>query len=151
MKKYILLLLVLLISISIGCISKTTLVIDNEKYVLVTGGTFQMGSTSGGSFERPVHSVTVSSFYMSKYEVTQKEYKDVIGISVRQQRDKLDADWPMSGERNNYPMYYVSWNEAVEYCNALSLKEGLTSCYSGSGGSVSCNINANGYWLPVAY
>jgi formylglycine-generating enzyme required for sulfatase activity len=38
---------------------------------LVEGGTFQMGTASGGNNdERPVHTVTVKSFYMSKYEVT---------------------------------------------------------------------------------
>ena len=40
--------------------------------VYVEGGTFQMGSNSGDSDEKPVHSVTVSSFYIGKYEVTQK-------------------------------------------------------------------------------
>ena len=40
--------------------------------VRVEGGTFQMGSTIGDDDEEPVHSVTVSSFYIGKYPVTQK-------------------------------------------------------------------------------
>ena len=42
--------------------------------VLVVGGTFQMGSNDGNSDEKPVHSVTLSSFQISKYEVTHKQF-----------------------------------------------------------------------------
>jgi formylglycine-generating enzyme required for sulfatase activity len=42
--------------------------------IYVAGGTFSMGSTDGYSDEKPVHSVTVNTFYISKYEVTHKEY-----------------------------------------------------------------------------
>ena len=47
--------------------------------VFVAGGTFQMGSNSGGDDEKPVHTVTVSSFYMAITEVTQAEYRKVMG------------------------------------------------------------------------
>ena len=47
--------------------------------VRVEGGAFQMGSDSGGYDEWPVHKVTVKSFYMGKYEVTQKEWTAVMG------------------------------------------------------------------------
>jgi formylglycine-generating enzyme required for sulfatase activity len=52
-----------------------------SKMVLVTGGTFQMGDTrnEGYSEERPVHTVTVSSFYMAQYEVTQRQWQNVMG------------------------------------------------------------------------
>ena len=46
-------------------------------------------------------------------------------------------------------MNQVSWYDAVEYCNALSLKEGLTPIYSGSGDYITMNMNANGYRLPT--
>ncbi len=121
----------------------------DDNFISVQGGTFQMGSTSGDSDEKPVHSVTVSSFYISPYEVTQAEYKSVMRSSIQQQRDKANPDWSVKGEGNNYPMYYVSWNEVVEYCNALSRKEGLTPCYSGSGNSISCDFSADGYRLPT--
>ncbi len=120
-----------------------------ENMVFVRGGTFRMGSISGDDDEKPVHSVTLSDFWMGKYEVTQGEWRDVIGTSIRQQRDKTNPDWSMAGEGNNHPMYFVSWEEAVEYCNALSRREGLTLCYSGSGSNIQCNFNANGYRLPT--
>lgn len=111
-----------------------------DGFVLVRGGTFQMGSTSGREDEKPVHSVTVSSFYMSKYEVTQAEYKAVMG------KNPSDTRY---GIGDNYPVNNVSWYEAVEYCNKLSRKEGLTPVYSGSGDNIKLNINASGYRLPT--
>jgi formylglycine-generating enzyme required for sulfatase activity len=117
--------------------------------ILVEGGTFQMGSNNGESRETPVHTVTVKSFYMGKYEVTQKEWRELMGTTVRQQRDQDNKDWPLCGEGDNYPMYYVSWYEAVEYCNKLSQKEGLTPAYRGSGDNIVCDFNASGYRLPT--
>jgi formylglycine-generating enzyme required for sulfatase activity len=82
--------------------------------IFIQGGTFQMGSTA----ERPVHTVSVSDFYMSKYEVTQKLYDDVKGTN------------PSYFTGDNLPVELVSWYDAVEFCNALSEKEGLTPVYT---------------------
>jgi formylglycine-generating enzyme required for sulfatase activity len=118
--------------------------------VRVEGGTFQMGTASGGdNDERPVHTVNIKTFYMGKHEVTQKEWREVMGTTLRQQRDMADRSWALYGEGDNYPMYYVNWHEAVEYCNKLSIKEGLTPAYRGSGDNITCNWNANGYRLPT--
>jgi formylglycine-generating enzyme required for sulfatase activity len=121
----------------------------SDGFVRVEGGTFQMGSSNGESDERPVHTVTVRSFSMGKYPVTQKEWFEIMGTTVRQQRDMADRTWSLYGEGDNYPMYYVSWLEAVEYCNKRSKREGLTPAYSGSGNNITCNWNANGYRLPT--
>jgi formylglycine-generating enzyme required for sulfatase activity/TolB-like protein len=121
-----------------------------EGFVFVRGGAFQMGTASGGNDnERPVHSVTVKSFYLGKYEVTQKEWREIMGTTIRQQRDAADRSWSLYGEGNNYPMYYVSWHEVIEYCNKRSLREGLTPAYRGSGNSVTCDFSATGYRLPT--
>ena len=109
-----------------------------QNMVYVEGGTFCMGSENGKyDNEKPVHEVTVSSFYMGKYEVTQAEYQAVMGSN------------PSDFKGNNRPVENVSWYDAVEYCNRLSKKEGLTPCYSGSGKNITCNWNANGYRLPT--
>jgi formylglycine-generating enzyme required for sulfatase activity len=107
--------------------------------VLVEGGTFTMGDTAGGgdSDEKPTRTVTVSSFYMNKYEVTQGEYRSVMGTN------------PSNFKGDNLPVEQVSWYDAVEYCNKRSQKEGLTPCYSGSGDSIRCDFSANGYRLPT--
>jgi formylglycine-generating enzyme required for sulfatase activity len=104
---------------------------------LVEGGTFQMGSTSGDNDEKPVHTVTVKSFYMGKTEVTQKEWMEVMGNN------------PSRVKGDTLPVENVSWYDAVEYCNRLSLKEGLTPAYRGSGDAIVCDFNAGGYRLPT--
>jgi len=110
---------------------------DKNGFILIEGGTFYMGCATGGSDEAPVHKVTLSSFYMCDHEVTQAEYKAVMGTN------------PSSFSGNNKPVEQVSWFDAIEYCNALSRKEGLTPCYTKSGNSYTCNWNANGYRLPT--
>jgi sulfatase modifying factor 1 len=104
--------------------------------VYVEGGTFKMGSTSGDDDERPVHTVTITNdFWIGKYEVTQAEWKEVMGSN------------PSRFIGDNLPVERVSWYDAVEFCNRLSDRDGLTRCYSGN--SISCDFNANGYRFPT--
>ena len=105
--------------------------------IAVIGGNFQMGSESGSSDEKPVHTVAVRDFYIGKYEVKQSQWEAVMGRKTSQQ----------SG--NDSPADNISWNDAIEFCNKLSEKEGLTPCYSGSGKRTKCNFIANGYRLPT--
>ena len=107
------------------------------RMIEVTGGTFQMGSNYGDEDEKPVHQVTVSSFLIGKYEVTQAEWQEVMGTN------------PSEWKGDNLPVENVTWFEAVDYCNRLSSREGLTPCYSGSGESITCDWSANGYRLPT--
>jgi len=95
------------------------------------------GSVEGASFSHSMMETTVGDFYMSKYEVTQGEYESVMGVNPA-----LNA-----GTGNDYPVYNVTWREAVEYCNARSIQEGLTPCYNTS--NWSCDSSANGYRLPT--
>ena len=104
--------------------------------VFVKGGTFAMGSNTDEYNEQRIHDITVSSFYMCDHEVTQAEFAAVIGT------------YPSLFEGSNKPVEQVSWFDAVEYCNMLSKKEGLTPCYSYDG-AVKCDWNANGYRLPT--
>jgi formylglycine-generating enzyme required for sulfatase activity len=109
----------------------------NIDMVAVQGGTFTMGCTSeqsGDCFdtEKPAHQVTVSDYYIGKYEVTQAQWRAVMGTTVRQQRDKADTNllivagdsFPIVGEGDNYPMYYVSWNDAQEFVSKLNSMTG---------------------------
>ncbi|HOZ01418.1 MAG TPA: SUMF1/EgtB/PvdO family nonheme iron enzyme [Candidatus Syntrophosphaera sp.] len=129
--------------------------------IYVPDGTFQMGDTRGEgySFELPVHSVTLSPFYIGKYEVTQAEYSQYMQPS---------SSWTSNfGLGDNYPAYYVSWYAILKYCNLRSMAEGLTPVYM-IGGSTNpadwgavptsnnaawnaaiCNWSANGYRLPT--
>ncbi len=121
-------------------------VFAEDGFELIPGGTFNNGTSE----------VTVSSFYLDKYEMTQSTYQTVMGNN------------PASGYGvgSNYPVYLVSWYNAIEFCNIRSISEGLTPCYSyiSSGTNpeywpagwntddlnhtnLTCNWTANGYRL----
>jgi formylglycine-generating enzyme required for sulfatase activity len=137
--------LLLLFSIGTLLIAQTA-----QTMIRIEGGSFQMGSPSGGDTdERPVRTVTVSTFQMSKYPVTQKEWFDIMGTTIEQQRDIASSELPLRGTGDNHPMYYISWHEAIEYCNRLSLREGLKPVYRISRSYVTFNRKANGYRLPT--
>jgi formylglycine-generating enzyme required for sulfatase activity len=108
--------------------------------VFIQGGTFMMGSLYsevGRMNKETQHSVTVNSFYIGQYEVTQREWREVMGNN------------PSHFSGDNLPVEHVSWYEAVNYCNKRSQREGLTPAYTGSGDRVTWNRDANGYRLPT--
>lgn len=90
--------------------------------VYVPGGTFQMGSDDYKSYdEQPVHQVNVAPFFISKFVVTQAQWRAVAALPKVQQ--DLTPD-PYSGEDSNFkgtllPVIYVSWYEAKEFCARL--------------------------------
>lgn len=111
-----------------------------EGFVLITGGSFQMGSPdeeAWRSADETQHEVTVSDFYISPYEVTQQEYEAVMGEN------------PSNFIGENLPVENISWLDAVAYCNARSEQEGRTPVYTIDGTSVSWDRSADGYRLPT--
>ncbi len=124
-----------------------------QSFVKVTGGILDIST-----YNNP-NTITVSSFYIDKFEITQGEYKAVMGNNISTNL----------GEGSDYPIYKVSWFNAIEYCNRRSLQEGYTPCYSYSTfgtnpddwepsdwnktnanhSNVSWNMQANGYRLPA--
>ena len=113
----------------------------------IEGGTFRMGGLMHKD-EKPIHTVTIDSFCLAKYPVTQKLWYEVMGTTIEKQRDLVNETWLILGKGDDYPMYYVNWYEAVDFCNRLSRLEGLTPVYSGSGDDITCNWEADGYRLP---
>ena len=83
--------------------------------VYVEGGTFDMGSNEGSGDEKPVHSVTVGSFMMGKYEVTQAQWRAVMGSDPPELYNKNCDDCPV--ER-------VSWNDIQEFLKKLNARTG---------------------------
>ncbi|MBT6228272.1 MAG: PEGA domain-containing protein, partial [Candidatus Scalindua sp.] len=75
--------------------------------VFVKGGTFEMGCGSWTSDcsndEKPVHTVTVDDFYIGKYEVTQKQWKEIMGSN------------PSHFIGENLPVESVSWNDVQDF------------------------------------
>jgi len=89
----------------------------NIEMIAVQGGTFTMGSTpEQGRFsqgdEKPAHQVTVSDFYIGKYEVTQAQWKAVMGTN------------PSYSVGDNLPEDNVSWNEVQEFIRQLNIRTG---------------------------
>ncbi len=105
--------------------------------IMVEGGTFKMGNISGDFDEKPVHEVTVSSFLIGKYEVTQAQWIAVMG------------DNPSKNQGEKLPVENITWYDAIEYCNKLSEAEGLEKCYAGKGRNIRCDFTKNGYRLPT--
>jgi formylglycine-generating enzyme required for sulfatase activity len=85
--------------------------------------------------------VTVSTFVISKYEVTQAQYQSVIGSNPSSFAN--GADGP------SRPVEIVTWYNAAAFCNALSALEGLTACYTINGSTVTADFSRNGYRLPT--
>ncbi len=79
----------------------------------------------------------VNSFAIGKYPVTQALYKSVMGINPSYFLD------------DNNPVEYVSYYDAVEFCNRLSVKDGLEPCYFKSGNKMNLDFTKNGYRLPT--
>lgn len=87
------------------------------EFVLIPAGEFDMGSPwneeGRDDSEGPVHHVKISNtFYMGKYEVTQKQWRDVMGSS------------PSNFKGDNLPVEQVSWNDVQEFIRKLNGKEG---------------------------
>jgi len=108
-----------------------------EGMIFVKGSTFLMGNSKTFNDEDPIHEVTLDRFSIGKYEVTQKEWEAVMGNN------------PSIFKNRNNPVENVTWYDAIDYCNKLSEKEGLTPCYTINGDKVTCNFSANGFRLPT--
>ncbi len=107
--------------------SKQTFIVNGVSFTMIAveGGTFTMGCTSEQGFdcydsEKPAHSVTLSDYYIGQTEVTQALWIAVMGTTISQQRDKADTSWPLRGEGDNYPMYYVSWEDCQTFVQKLN-------------------------------
>ena len=106
--------------------------------IFVEGGTFWQGSNEGpyAANER-AHQTTISSFYISSTEITQGQWQDVMSTN------------PSKFPGKDRPVDFVSWYDAINFCNALSLKEGLMPAYTIKGSTVEWDKAATGYRLPT--
>jgi formylglycine-generating enzyme required for sulfatase activity len=82
----------------------------------ITGGTFYMGSDSGGADEKPVHPVTVPSFEMMETEVTVELYRLCVeDLACTKPDTASQCNWNRSG-RDDHPVNCVDWQQAVDFC-----------------------------------
>ena len=142
--------------------------------VFVEGGEFDMGCTAEqhqamvdngftegchtdwAKDELPVHTISLRQFFIGKYEVTQGQWAAIMP------KDTMIFN---AGMGVNYPVYHVSWYDAITFCNRLSIREGFTPCYYADPKfihvfdslvgrardyvNVYWNTHADGYRLPI--
>ncbi|MEO0971372.1 MAG: formylglycine-generating enzyme family protein, partial [Cyanobacteria bacterium J06639_18] len=93
--------------------------------LLIQGGTFKMGSPPDeperDAYEDPQHDVTVPTFLMGRYPVTQAQWRVVADMA--QVKRALDPD-PANFKGSDHPVEQVNWYEAVEFCDRLSRHSG---------------------------
>lgn len=141
MRKLLLLLLIVIVNLC-SCSKKVP-----EDLVLVKGGTFV--NTNSNYYK---DKVTIPDFYIGKYEVTQKEWMDIM------------VNNPSEFKGDDLPVEMVSWYDAIEFCNLRSMKEGLKPYYNidkenkdsdnmneidDIKWAITINEGANGYRLPT--
>jgi formylglycine-generating enzyme required for sulfatase activity len=148
----------LLIILVIASVVSARAEADPDRLVLIKGGTFK--NVRSNYYGKPVgtasaylgRSLTVRDFYIGRYEVTQKEWVEVM------------KDNPSKFKGDNFPVESVSWYDCVDYCNSRSAQEGLKPYYSIDKNRkdpdnendidtikhvVTINEGANGYRLPT--
>jgi formylglycine-generating enzyme required for sulfatase activity len=102
--------------------------LDNRvvlEMVLIPGGKFQMGASTyeeaSQEDERPQHIVNIKPFFMSRYPITQAQWK-IIATRAKINRN-LNPD-PSYFKGDNLPIERVSWHDAQEFCQRLSRETG---------------------------
>lgn len=146
--------------------------------VFVEGGKFNIGEWRFGFDYEGSHEVKVSSFYIAAHEVTVAEYaefmKDDGGMTYiprfllefglkpqlgqiwngKEYEAKADVTWehPYIEQQNDHPVVLVTWNDAAQYCNWLSLRDGLEEVYQSDNKKSRyyiADFSKNGYRLPT--
>ncbi|HEY0946263.1 MAG TPA: SUMF1/EgtB/PvdO family nonheme iron enzyme [Opitutaceae bacterium] len=103
-----------------------TIPVLEMELVPIAPGSGQIGSIMGvGNDERPVTRVTLTKpYWLGKTEVTQAQWQRLMGTTVRQLRARAaNSSWPLNSVGRNFPIYYVTWSEAAEFCAQLTERE----------------------------
>jgi len=106
----------------VGAANKVFEVPDEMDMVWVPGGCFNMGSPEDEpnreDDEGPVHEVCVDGFWMSRYEVTNRQFKEFKGYHNSGSRYGIDLDG------DEQPVVSIKWEDAVEFADWLSEETG---------------------------
>jgi formylglycine-generating enzyme required for sulfatase activity len=135
--------------------------------VWIKSGNFTMGSPErevNRDKDETQHQVTLTGFYMGKYPVTQAQYEAVMGTNPSCFKTPVSPETD-TGKR---PVEQVRWYDAIEFCNKLSMNEGLNPAYRIGGSTnpaewkavptttndatwdgVEIVVGSNGYRLPT--
>jgi formylglycine-generating enzyme required for sulfatase activity len=122
------------------------------KLKLIPAGEFLMGAADdepeAQSDEKPQHKVRITRpFYLGVFEVTQKEYKTIIGTNPSHFSATGGGQATVARmNTDGFPVENVSWLDATAFCNKLSEREGLKPCYWVSGEP---SVDGTGYRMPT--
>lgn len=111
---------------------------SESKMILIPTSKFTMGSPESEKLrnnDEKQHEVTVNSFYVDAFEVSQQDYELVMGEN------------PSFNKSGNLPVENVTYFDAIKYCNKKSRLDKLNPCYVISGKNVLWDKRANGYRL----
>lgn len=130
-----------------------------EGMVLIPGGTnagtnpLADGESHDPDWYPATYNLTVSSFYMDKYEVTKALWDEVYSWAIT---NGYSFDNAGSGKAANHPVHTVNWYDVVKWCNARSQKEGRPPVYTVNGAVYKAGqsndvvqTTAVGYRLPT--
>lgn len=142
-------------------------------FIFAEGDTINEAVT-GSSIFISGRSLTINDFYISDHEVTQAEYEKYCTYGSSNKPGTTDGNGYTAVDGDNYPVSYISWYDAILYCNLRSIDEGLEPVYTYSGNtnpaqwigvtlsdgkyyapadnswsSVTMDMTKNGYRLPV--
>lgn len=116
---------------------------------------FLMGNVFGEEDEKPEHEVTLSSYFIGRFEVTNAEYQEFVEATAYVTPPHWrDGKYPAS--MADYPVVFISWYDAAAYCNWLSESTNLSKSYSSVGELIDAEGNVTnsievvvGYRLPT--
>jgi formylglycine-generating enzyme required for sulfatase activity len=117
-------------------------IIKGIDLILVQGGTFTMGDNNGKyDKEKPEHKVTLDSFYIGKYQVTNEQYAKFLNEKKANEEDiekwiklsgsygkekcriyKKGVNYEVEKGYENFPVIYVSWYGAKAFCDHYSFR-----------------------------
>jgi formylglycine-generating enzyme required for sulfatase activity len=118
----------ILLTVTLYCYSQTI-----PEMIFVETGSFKMGSSEGYDDETPIHSVKLSSFYISKFEITVAQYREFCTATGTTFPATPSKDWYEEHDAvsewkwtDSHPIVNITWFEAIEYCEWLSEETGET-------------------------
>ncbi len=89
----------------------------------IPAGPFTMGSDTGDPDEAPAHEVDLPAFEIDRFEVTNADFAQFVeatGYQTDAEKEGRSKNWRIAAEgKDNHPVVYVSWNDAVAYCEWL--------------------------------
>lgn len=99
--------------------------VDSDAWVEIRGGTLMMGASAWAD-ERPVHAVTLSTFRISRFPITNEQYKAYVDDDPEAQAPSHWEGGEIPAGYERHPVVFVSWYEAVAYTRWLTRQAGFS-------------------------